>query len=111
MKIISRGFDFQDSNVLAGICINRGSELGRRDLALDLNARNLTFGVNTCIRSTRTMNVHAPAVDQRQSVRQLTLNSSEPLLDLPAMELCPVILNQELIVQGASLECGGLAPL
>src|SRR5262245_31294680 len=63
--------------------------------------------MNTGIRSTRSVNVDAVAVDQRQRLRQLTLNSPATLLNLPAVEVSPIILKKQFVIHGAAFRLPG----
>src|SRR5437868_3068561 len=51
------------------------------------------------------MNIHAAPIDQRQRSGQLTLNSSEIILNLPSMKIGAVVLNEEFVIH-----CGVALP-
>jgi hypothetical protein len=61
----------------------------RRYLTLNLDTRDLPFSMNTRIRAPRSMNVNAASVNQRERLRQLTLNGSEISLNLPPVKVVP----------------------
>src|SRR5215217_149675 len=98
VKFIVHNFTRQNPYVPADIAVNRRTQLRRRDLALNLDVRDLPFRVNTSIRSSRSMHVDAAAVDQRECVRQLTLNGPATFLNLPAMEVGPIVLKKQFVI-------------
>src|SRR6185503_2217758 len=75
VKIVRNGLDRQHPHVSTGVRIDRSTKFFSRNLALNLNTRYLAFGMNTSIRATRSMNVNAASINQRQRQCQLTLNS------------------------------------
>src|SRR6185369_7983305 len=107
VKIVSDNFTRQHAHVPADIPIDRRTQLRARDLALDRNIRDLPFSVDTRIRAARSMNVDAATVNQRERFGQLALNSPAPLLDLPPMEVSPVVLKQQFVIHGAAFRLPG----
>src|ERR1041385_4331575 len=65
--------------------------------------------MDTCIRAARSINVDTASVDQRQRLRQLTLDGPATLLNLPAVKVGPVVLKKQLIVHGAALRLPGFS--
>src|SRR5688500_908395 len=98
MKIAGSRFDCQHANIATYIRIDRSAQLFRQDLAVNLNARNLSLGVNTGISSPRTVNVNTAAIDQRERARQLTLHSSKFVLNLPSVKLGALVLKKKFVV-------------
>src|SRR5262249_22207281 len=75
--------------------------------ALNLNTRDLPFSMDTRIRAARSMNVNAAAIDQRERLRQLTLNGPATLLNLPAVKISPIVLKQQFVIHDAALRLPG----
>jgi hypothetical protein len=92
VKIVSHNFTRQHAHVSLNIPIDRGAQLRSRDLSLNFNTRDLPFSMDTRIRPPRSMKVDAATVNQRKRLRQLALNGPASLLNLPPVEVSPVVL-------------------
>jgi hypothetical protein len=75
VKLVRDSFDRQHTHISTDIRINRSAKFLSRDLALNLNTRNLAFGMYSGVGASRSVNVNAASINQRQRLGQLTLNS------------------------------------
>jgi hypothetical protein len=64
VEVVARLINLQDSDVLRNVPINCGSQFVGRYLSLNDNTRDLSFCVNACIGSSRSMNRDFPAFDK-----------------------------------------------
>jgi hypothetical protein len=100
MKALVNNLRPQDTKIFTHVRIDCGTQLFRSDFTMDDCTRNLAFGVNACISSSRSMNNNIPAFNQRESSCQFSLNGSQFILDLPAVKVGAVVLKKESVVQG-----------
>src|SRR6185436_10231794 len=67
VKVVTDGLNRQHPHIPTSVRIDRSTKFRGRDLALNLNTRNLPFGMYSCVSASGSMNVNTSSINQRQS--------------------------------------------